>query len=75
MVHAAPAPFGSLLRQWRARAGLSQLTLAAEAGTTPRYVSFLESGRARPGSGVVLRLADALRIPIAERNALLGPPG
>ncbi|GHF65579.1 transcriptional regulator with XRE-family HTH domain [Deinococcus metalli] len=75
MVHAATAPFGPLLRQWRAQAGLSQLALAAEAGTSPRYVSFLESGRARPGPGIVLRLADALRIPVGERNALLRAAG
>ena len=58
-----PNPFGTRLRDWRRLHGLSQLGLALQAGTTPRHLSFLESGRSRPGSGIVLRLADALRFP------------
>lgn len=69
------SPFGRLLRHWRNRAGLSQLELAAEAETTPRYVSFLETGRARPGAALVSRLAVALDVPIAERNAMLEAAG
>lgn len=58
-----PNPFGTRLRDWRRLRGLSQLGLALQAGTTPRHLSFLESGRSRPGSDIVLRLADALRFP------------
>ncbi|MBL8680487.1 MAG: helix-turn-helix transcriptional regulator [Myxococcales bacterium] len=65
------SPFGQQLRLWRVRAGVSQLALAAIAGTTPRHLSFLETGRSRPGSELVLRLAAALEIPLRERNALL----
>lgn len=49
--------------------------LAAEAGTTPRHLSFIESGRSRPGRELVLRLADALDLPIRERNTLLASAG
>jgi len=63
--------FGERLRGWRKRRGLSQLDLAVIAGTTPRYVSFVETGRSRPGRGVVLRLADAMNVPLRDRNALL----
>ena len=65
------SPFGQQLRHWRVRAGLSQLQLASEAGTTPRHLSFVETGRSRPGAELVLRLAVALDVPIRERNAML----
>lgn len=73
----APAPnaFGSQLRSWRRMRGMSQLALAVEAGTTPRHVSFLETGRSRPGSDIVLRLADTLDMPLRERNHLLAVAG
>jgi transcriptional regulator with XRE-family HTH domain len=62
---------GELLRQWRAARGKSQLDLAGDAGTTPRYVSFVETGRARPSRQMVVRLARALDVPLRERNHLL----
>lgn len=75
MNHGSRSPFGQLLRHWRARSGVSQLELAAQAGTTPRHVSFLETGRSRPGHELVLRLATALDVPIRERNELLRAAG
>ena len=63
--------FGSGLRFWRDRRGLSQLDLAAEAETTQRHVSFLESGRATPSREMVLRLAGVLALPLRQQNALL----
>lgn len=69
------SPFGQQLRHWRTRAGLSQLALAAEAGTTPRHLSFVETGRSRPGAELVLRLATALDVPLRDRNALLAAAG
>lgn len=60
---------------WRRRSGVSQLQLAAQAGTTPRYVSFVETGRSRPGRDVILRLAAALDVPLRERNAMLTAAG
>jgi transcriptional regulator with XRE-family HTH domain len=50
---------------------MSQLDLAAEAATTPRYMSFVETGRSRPSREMVLRLAAALDVPLRERNGLL----
>jgi transcriptional regulator with XRE-family HTH domain len=66
-----PTGFGSRLRWWRARRGLSQLDLAGAAGTTQRHVSFLESGRTQPSREMVLRLAAALDVPLRQHNALL----
>ena len=66
-----PAEFGELLRHWRAVRRVSQLDLASAAETTPRYVSFVETGRSRPSREMVLRLALALDVPLRERNGML----
>lgn len=66
-----PAGFASALREWRDRRRVSQLELALRAGTTQRHVSFIERGRSLPGRGMVVRLAEALEVPLRERNALL----
>ena len=62
---------GPLLRWWRGERRMSQLDLASEAMTTPRYVSFVETGRAQPSRQMVVRLARALDVPLRERNGLL----
>jgi transcriptional regulator with XRE-family HTH domain len=67
----AAADLGTVLRHWRAVRGKSQLDLACDAGSTSRYVSFVETGRARPSRQMVVRLARALDIPLRERNELL----
>ncbi|GAA4587843.1 helix-turn-helix transcriptional regulator [Actinoplanes octamycinicus] len=59
------------LRTWRTRRRVSQLELAARAGTTQRYLSFIESGRSLPGRSMIIRLAESLEVPIRERNDLL----
>jgi transcriptional regulator with XRE-family HTH domain len=69
------SPFGTELRYWRERRGLSQLRLAVNAGMSPRYVSFVETGRSRPGRAVVERLAEALDVPLRDRNRLLVAAG
>jgi transcriptional regulator with XRE-family HTH domain len=71
MTASEQADLGAALRSWRGRRRVSQLELAATAGTTQRHLSFIESGRSVPGRGMVLRLAEALEVPLRERNALL----
>jgi transcriptional regulator with XRE-family HTH domain len=66
-----PPAIGMLLQYWRRTRNLSQLALAHEADVSPRHVCFLETGRARPSREMVLLLADALAVPLRERNALL----
>jgi transcriptional regulator with XRE-family HTH domain len=63
--------FGQQLRHWRRRSALSQLELALRAGTTPRHISFIETGRSRPGRDLILRLCGVLDVPVRERNSLL----
>jgi transcriptional regulator with XRE-family HTH domain len=64
-------PIGDLLREWRERRRLSQLALALEAEVSPRHLSFLETGRARPSREMVLRLTERLEVPLRERNTML----
>jgi transcriptional regulator with XRE-family HTH domain len=63
--------FGALLQYWRKARCLSQLALAAEADVSPRHLCFIETGRATPSREMVLHLAEELRVPLRERNALL----
>jgi transcriptional regulator with XRE-family HTH domain len=62
---------GDHLRAWRRRRRLSQLDLAVDAEVSPRHLSFIESGRSRPSREMVLHLAEALGVPMRERNAML----
>ena len=54
---------------------MSQLDLAAAAATTPRYMSFVETGRSQPSREMVLRLAGAMDVPLRDRNGLLVAAG
>ncbi|MEU5158743.1 helix-turn-helix transcriptional regulator [Streptomyces sp. NPDC020875] len=62
---------GPLLRDWRRRRRLSQLDLALRADSSARHLSCVETGRAMPSRGLLLRLCEAMDIPLRERNALL----
>jgi transcriptional regulator with XRE-family HTH domain len=69
------AAVGALLRHWRTARRLSQLELALDADTSSRHLSYVETGRSQPSREMILRLADALEIPLRERNALLVAAG
>jgi len=76
MTHVRPpsprlSPVGALLQHWRQIRHMSQLALATEAEVSPRHLCFIETGRARPSRDMVLLLANALDVPLRERNALL----
>ncbi len=71
----AHSPFGGALKEARGLHGMSQLTLALEAGVSARHVSFIESGRSQPSRPMVLRLAEALELPLRESNMLLNAAG
>ena len=63
--------FPQLLRAHRTRRRWSQEALALEARVSPRHVSCLETGKARPSREMVVQLARALGLELRERNALL----
>lgn len=71
----APVNFTSMCCQWRQYRRLSQLDLALEADISQRHLSYLETGRSRPSREMVLRLAEAMDIPLRERNAFLQAAG
>jgi predicted nucleotidyltransferase/DNA-binding XRE family transcriptional regulator len=78
-----PATAGTLLRQARKRAGLSQVDLAARAGVTQSVISAYESGQRQPSLPALARLIDAtgfeltlgLRNPPGRLRRLSGPVG
>jgi transcriptional regulator with XRE-family HTH domain len=67
--------FGVMLRGWRSSRRMSQLELATAAGVSPRHLSFIETGRARPSREMVVHLAEQLDVPLRERNLLLTAAG
>ncbi len=69
------ATFGPVLRAWRNARGKSQLALSIEAGVSSRHLSFVETGRSNPSREMVLTLAQALDVPLRDRNALLEAAG
>jgi transcriptional regulator with XRE-family HTH domain len=66
---------GSLLRQWRERRRMTQLELALEAEVSARHLSFVETGRSKPGREMLLRVLERLEVPFRERNRLLVAAG
>ncbi len=66
-----PTPLGTLLRQWRDTRGRSQLALSMDMGVSQRHISFVESGRSVPSRALLLGIANALDVPLRDRNALL----
>jgi len=62
---------GRLLREWRDRRRLTQLELALDAGISTRHLSFVETGRSRPGREMLVRILEQLEVPFREQNRLL----
>lgn len=69
------SPLGALIKQWRERRRMSQLSLALEAEISTRHLSFLETGRAQPSREMLLLLARTLEVPLRGRNELLTTAG
>lgn len=66
---------GEHIRDWRRRRRLTQMDLALDAGISPKHLSFIETGRAKPSRQMVLHLAEQLEAPLRERNAMLVAAG
>lgn len=50
---------------------MTQLELALDAGVSARHLSFVETGRSRPGREMLLGVLERLKVPFRERNRLL----
>ena len=75
MTVATQLGFHSECKKWRQFRKLSQLDLALEADISQRHISYLETGRSQPSREMVLRLANAMDVPLRERNSLLQAAG
>jgi transcriptional regulator with XRE-family HTH domain len=62
---------GHLLRHWRKLRGKSQIELSLDTGVSQRHLSFIESGRSAPGRQTLVHIAQALNVPLRDRNRLL----
>jgi transcriptional regulator with XRE-family HTH domain len=51
--------------------GRSQIDLSLDTGISQRYISFVESGRSVPSREALIALAEALDVPLRDRNVLL----
>ena len=71
MAAATSQAIGALLREWRERRRVTQLELALEAGVSARHLSFVETGRSKPGRETLLRVLERLEVPFREQNQLL----
>lgn len=62
-------------RRWRHQRKLSQLELSLRANVSQRHVSWLERGKSSPSREMVLRLAEAMDLPLRAQNELLQAAG
>lgn len=67
--------FGQHLRWWREFRRRSQLDFSLDAEISQRHLSFLETGRSQPTRAMILRLCEALEVPLRERNLMLVSAG
>jgi transcriptional regulator with XRE-family HTH domain len=71
MATVATDSVGARLRAWRDRRRLTQLEVALDAGISARHLSFVETGRSKPGRELLLRVLERLEVPFREQNQLL----
>jgi transcriptional regulator with XRE-family HTH domain len=67
--------FGPQLSELRQARGWSQVKLAQQAGLDPSTVSRFEAGSRAPERDTVLKIADALVLPVLDRERLLAAAG
>ena len=69
-VRKSSGDLGSLLRYWREVRAKNQLQLSLDTGISQKQISFIENGRSTPARETLTCLAEALDVPLRERNAL-----
>jgi transcriptional regulator with XRE-family HTH domain len=62
---------GELVRYWRRVRRYSQMELSLECDTSSRHLSCVETGRAYPSRQLLLRICNALEVPLRARNTIL----
>jgi transcriptional regulator with XRE-family HTH domain len=61
-----PHPFGELIVQERKRIGLTQYALAKRLNKNTREVAIIEKGLREPRFSTLMKLSEALGIPVGE---------
>lgn len=54
---------------------MRQLDLASDAENSSKRLGLMETGRLKPGRGILLHLAACLDVPLRQKNALLSAAG
>lgn len=67
--------FPAMLQQLRESRGLSKADLAKRTGLDPSTITRFEQGARQPERDTVLQLADAMVLPMRERDLLLATAG
>lgn len=62
----APPAVAAIVRALRQKAGLTLNELAQQSGVAASTISKIESGQLSPGYDIIVRLADGLRVDVAE---------
>jgi transcriptional regulator with XRE-family HTH domain len=70
----APATLGTVVRQYRERAGLTQAQLAERAGLADATISRVERGRLHPSADLIGKLASALGVTVDDLLRRRSPP-
>jgi transcriptional regulator with XRE-family HTH domain len=66
---------GDFLRFWRNIKRISQMDLALDIGISSKHLSFVETGKSKPSRSLILKLSDALNLPLRHRNVFLKAAG
>lgn len=67
--------FARMLEQLRDERGLTKADLAKKAGVDPSTITRFEQGTRLPERATVLQLADAMVLPMVDRDTLLAAAG
>lgn len=54
------------LKSWRLKNGLKQRDVAEQLGVQASFIAFIESGRRQPSLGLLIRLADLMKVDRAK---------
>lgn len=65
-ISAAGVKFGAVVRSLRVKRGLTQETLARDAGISADFVGFVERGENLPSLSTILQLAGAMKVKPSE---------
>ena len=63
--------FASTLREERLRLGITQEELAGRAEVSPRFISFLETGRRQPSFSALAAISKGLGLPLSSLTSAI----